>query len=141
MGRVKVLPIDLAIETPAGPAEAWRSITDPARVALWFTDVSSLGPVGSRYRLEFGDGSVVTGEVLELEPGRRFSHGWRWEHDDPAEATVVTWTVEPLAGGRSRIRLVHAGWDTTADGSAARDEHEAYWSGYLDDLRDILDEA
>ncbi len=24
---------------------------------------------------------------------------------------------------------------------AIRDDHEAYWSGYLDDLRDLLEEA
>jgi hypothetical protein len=28
-----------------------------------------------------------------------------------------------------------------ADSIASRDDHEAYWSGYLDDLRDVLDEG
>jgi uncharacterized protein YndB with AHSA1/START domain len=141
MGRMQLEPIDLAIETRAPAAQAWRTLTDPALVELWFTEVSPLGPVGSTYRLAFGDGSVVTGELLVHEPGRRFAHAWRWEGDDASETTVVTWTVEPLSGGGSRIRLVHAGWETSQGGEGARDDHEAYWSGYLDDLRDVLDEA
>ena len=36
-------------------------LTEPEGVALWFTDASPLGPVGSTYRLDFGDGSLVTG--------------------------------------------------------------------------------
>jgi len=133
-------PIDIAIETRADPGVAWAAITRPDRIALWFTDASPLGPVGSAYRLDFGDGSVVTGEVLALEPGHRFSHGWAWVGAGPGDATVVTWSVEPLPAGGSRIRLEHAGW-SEPDGEVARDEHEAYWRGYLDDLRDILEEA
>lgn len=133
-------PIELAIETSADPALAWAAITRPDRIALWFTEASPLGPVGSAYRLDFGEGDVVLGEVLELEPGRRFSHTWAWAESDGGEPTIVTWTVEPLAAGGSRIRLVHAGW-AEAEGALARDDHEAYWAGYLDDLRDVLEEA
>jgi uncharacterized protein YndB with AHSA1/START domain len=132
-------PIELVLETTAAPADAWLAITDPARIVLWLTEATPLGPVGSAYRLDFGDGTVV-GEVLELEPGRRFSHAWRWEGRDPADVTTVTWSVEPRAGGGSRVRLVHAGWGEAA-GMLARDDHEAYWAGYLDDLRDVLEPA
>jgi uncharacterized protein YndB with AHSA1/START domain len=137
--RPVVRPIDLAIETAAGPAAAWQAVTLPERIALWFTDASPLGGVGERYRLDFGEGSVVTGEVVALDPGRRFAYTWTWEDAESEAATTVAWTVEPLAGGGSRIRLVHSGWD--AGEEPARDDHEAYWTGYLDDLRDILAES
>jgi uncharacterized protein YndB with AHSA1/START domain len=133
-------PIDLAIETTADPEVAWQAITLPDRIALWFTGASPLGPVGSAYRLDFGNGSVVIGEVLEVEPGRRFSHSWMWEAADAGDTTTVTWSVERLPGGGSRVRLEHTGW-AEVGGVRARDDHEAYWTGYLDDLRDILDEA
>lgn len=135
-----VPPIDLAIETSADPETAWRTVTVPERVALWLTDASPLGPVGSPYRLDFGDGSVVTGEVLAVEPGRRFEHTWTWEGADSGEVTTVEWTVEPLPGGGSRVRLVHRDWNEGGD-TATRDDHEGYWTGYLDDLRDILEEV
>ncbi len=138
---VRIPPIELSIETGADPETAWLAITDPDRVVLWLTAATPVGPVGSPYRLDFGDGSVVVGEVLVVEPGRRFSHTWAWEDAGPGPGTVVTWTVERVAGGRTRLALRHDGWDAAGDGEAGRDDHEAYWSGYLDDLRDVLEEA
>jgi uncharacterized protein YndB with AHSA1/START domain len=116
-------------------------VTDPARIAEWFTDASALGPVGSAYLLDFGDGSIVGGTILAVEPGRSFSHSWRWQGADEDETTTVTWSVEPAPGGGSRIRLVHDGWAEAGLDEGARDDHEAYWAGYLDDLRAVLDEA
>jgi uncharacterized protein YndB with AHSA1/START domain len=139
--RVRVPPIDLAIETPARPDDAWSALTEPARVALWFTEASPVGAVGSAYQLDFGDRSVVTGEVVALEPGRRLAYTWAWADGEAGETTVVTWTVEPLPGGGSRVRLVHDGWDAAGGNATARDDHEGYWTGYLDDLRDVLGEA
>jgi uncharacterized protein YndB with AHSA1/START domain len=136
-----VPPIDLAIVTPASPEAAWQAITIPERIATWFTAASPLGPPGSPYRLDFGDGSVVVGEVLDLEPGRRFVHSWAWQGAEPGEVTTVEWSVEPLPGGGSQVRLVHDGWHAAGLDATARDEHETYWAGYLDNLRDILGEA
>ena len=138
--RVRVAPIELVLETGADTETAWRALTEPALVTLWFTDATPLGPAGTRYRLDFGDGTVVSGEVLAVEPGRSFAFAWAWEGTEPAEITRVTWTVEPHLGG-SRVRLVHEGWDEAGIDSSARDDHEGYWTGYLDDLRDVLSEA
>jgi uncharacterized protein YndB with AHSA1/START domain len=140
---VEVDPIELAFETPADPDLAWAYLTDPDRVAEWFTEVAPLGDVGEPYRIDFGEGSVVEGLILELEPGRRFAHGWAWT-DTEREAqrpTRVEWRVEPAAGGGARIILRHDGWSEAGADDAIRDDHEAYWSGYLDDLRDVLEEA
>jgi len=137
---VRVPPIDLVVETGADPELAWRTLTEPERVTLWFTDASRPGAVGTGYRLDFGDGSVVRGTVLALEPGRSFSHTWLWDGAPEGEVTRVTWSVEPHLGG-SRIHLVHDGWDGSGLDGRARDDHEGYWTGYLDDLRDILEEA
>lgn len=137
----RVSPIDIAFDTDADPAMAWHVITDPARVAEWFTDASPLGPVGSTYRLDFGDGSVVAGEVLALEPGHGFAHAWHWDGADPSETTTVAWTVTALPGDGSRIRLVHDGWGEAGLDASTRDDHEGYWTGYLDDLRDLLSGA
>jgi uncharacterized protein YndB with AHSA1/START domain len=83
---------------------------------------------------------VVAGEVLAVEPDRSFAYVWAWESAEPGEVTRVTWTVEASDGG-SRIRLVHDGWDEAGLDASARDDHEGYWTGYLDDLRDVLSEA
>jgi uncharacterized protein YndB with AHSA1/START domain len=137
----RVPPIDLAVDTRVAPADAWRAVTNPARIAEWFTDASALGAVGSPYRLDFGEGSIVGGTVLRVDPGRSFAHTWHWDGATESETTTVTWSVEALPGGGSRIRLVHEGWDEAGLDAGARDDHEGYWTGYLDDLRDVLEEA
>jgi len=133
-------PIDIEVELPVDAATGWRAITDPDRVIEWFTSASPVGPVGSVHRIDFGDGSVVSGEITELAPGRRFAHRWHWDGADDAETTLVTWTVTPSAGG-STIRLVHDGWAEAGLDAASRDDHEGYWTGYLEDLRDLLSGA
>src|SRR5512140_3331894 len=127
-----VPPIVLDIETAASPAEAWSAVTVPDRIADWFTDASPLGPVGSAYRLDFGDGSVVDGVVTELEPGQRFGYTWAWADSEPDQQTAVRWSVEPLPGGGSRIGLIHDGWSEAGLDQSARDDHEGYWTGYLE---------
>jgi uncharacterized protein YndB with AHSA1/START domain len=138
---VDVEPIELVIETPADPEIAWSYLTDPDRVQEWFAEVVPIGTVGDPYRIDFGEGSIVEGEILELEPGRRFAHGWAWSDAEPSRPTRVEWRVEPLAGGGSRVVLRHEGWAEAGTDDTIRDDHEAYWSGYLDDLRDLLEEA
>jgi uncharacterized protein YndB with AHSA1/START domain len=140
MDGVRVEPIDLIVVTGADPELVWRTLTEPARVALWLTDASRLGPAGSRYRLDFGEGSVVEGEVLGVEAGRSFAYSWSWSGAEPGETTRVTWTLEPRLGG-TRLRLVHDGWDEAGIDATVRDDHLRYWSGYLDDLHDVLEEA
>jgi uncharacterized protein YndB with AHSA1/START domain len=134
-------PIVLEIETPAAPARAWAALTEPDLVAEWFTDASPLGEIGAPYRLDFGDGSVVDGVVTLIEPGHRFAHTWAWADADPRHETMVTWSIEPLPDGGSRVTLVHDGWAEAGVDEASRDDHEGYWSGYLDDLVSILASA
>lgn len=132
-------PITLMVETSASAADAWATLTEPDRIAEWFTDASRLGEVGDPYRLDFGDGTVVEGVVRLVDPGRRFAHTWVWADVDPHQETLVTWSVEPMPGGGSRVTLTHDGWAEAGVDEAARDDHEGYWSGYLDDLLAILD--
>jgi len=137
-------PILLEITTRASPAETWAALTEPDRIAAWFTDASPLGDVGSAYRLDFGDGSVVEGVVTELEPGHRFAHTWAWADADddvlPGPSTMVSWSVEPAPRG-ARVTLTHGGWTEAGLDEVVRDDHEGYWVGYLDDLAAILDPA
>jgi len=136
-----VTPIRLVIRTPVPPEVAWTYVTDPDRVEEWFTAASPVGAVGDSYVLDFGEGSVVQGEIVEVEPGRRFAHRWAWLDAEPRQETTVTWNIRPVEGGGSEIELLHEGWDEAGADEVIRDDHEAYWSGYLDDLRDLLEDA
>ncbi|MEX2184426.1 MAG: SRPBCC domain-containing protein [Chloroflexota bacterium] len=134
-------PIDLSIETAAAPGQAWATLTDPALVATWFTDASPVRRVGDAYRLDFGDGSVVEGIVMELDPVRRLAYTWSWVGAEAHEETLVMWTVEEREKGGSAIRLVHDGWAEAGLDASARDDHAGYWAGYLEDLAAVLAEV
>ena len=131
-------PIVIVRETAAAPAAAWSALVDPAHVRQWFTDASPVGRVGDAYRLDFGD-SIVEGIVSEIVPGHRFAYTWSWAHDDPRHQTHVSWEVQPLPGGGSRLTLRHDGWTEVAANEATRDDHAGYWEGYLDDLVNHLE--
>jgi len=135
-----VAPILLAFRTPAPPETAWAFVTEPDRIAEWFTDASPLGKIGDSYRLDFGEGSVVEGVVTAIRLGHSFSHTWAWADAGPSEPTLVTWTVRPTDAG-SEIELLHGGWTEAGADDATRDDHEAYWSGYMDDLEGLLEGA
>ena len=134
-----VASLHLSRRVRAGRADAWAAITDPAIIRRWFASVSPLGRMGDPYRVEFEDGSAVVGRVLAIDPGRRFVHGWAWEGDEAGATTRVTWAVEPMSTGGSRIVLEHDGWSDAGLGADDRDEHAGYWEAYLDDLRALLD--
>ena len=61
-------PIVVARDTHASPAESWAAIVEPERVALWFATVTPAGPVGSPYRIDFGDSAVEGVVLVERDP-------------------------------------------------------------------------
>jgi uncharacterized protein YndB with AHSA1/START domain len=132
-------PIELTAITTADPATTWRALTEPEVVAMWFTEASVPGPVGSPYRLDFGDGSLIEGVIRALEPGRRLAYTWAWAGQEPRQETLVTWTAEPDPEGGTRITLVHSGWAEAGADEVTRDDHTTYWEMYLDDLVTLLD--
>jgi uncharacterized protein YndB with AHSA1/START domain len=130
-------PIVIVRETAATPEAAWRALVEPDLVARWFTSAGPVGSAGDPYRLDFGD-SVIDGVITEIVPGRRLGYTWRWADTEPPQETVVTWEIEALRDGGSRVIVRHGGWDEAGADESSRDDHAAYWSGYLDDLADLL---
>jgi len=133
-------PITLKAATSGSPRAAWAALTDPTLVVEWFTEASPVGPVGAPYRLDFGDGSVISGRIRALEPGHRLAYSWAWADTEPVEETLVTWTLEPLPGGGTEGTLEHAGWAEAGSDESTRNDHAGYWEGYLEDLVAVLDE-
>jgi uncharacterized protein YndB with AHSA1/START domain len=134
---VKPQPIVLSIETPADPETAWEAITDPDRVAEWFTDVSEIGMAGDPYRIDFGD-SAVEGVIVDVQPLLRLAYTWRWEGAEADEQTLVAWTVEAVSDDGTRITVEHTGWPATTADDTTRDDHAGYWQAYLEDLEALL---
>ena len=139
MPEGQIAPIVISREVRASTERAWAALVEPDLVARWFTDATPVGEPGEPYRLDFGDSAVV-GTVTELVPEKAFAYTWTWEYADPPLTTSVRWTVEAIPGGGSRVTLLHDGWADAGADAAERDDHAAYWEGYLDDLAELLDQ-
>ncbi len=92
------------------PEKLWRALTDRQALAQWLMACDFEPKVGHTFQFREpnpkGWRGIVDCKVLEVDPPRRLSYSWL---GDPSwkEPTVVTWTLEPIAGG-TRLRLEHS---------------------------------
>ncbi len=95
---------------PHAPARVWRALTDPEQLARWLMPNDFEPRVGHRFTFttEPGPGfdGIVRCEVLELTEERTLSLSWRGGPLD----TVVTFTLEPVGEGSTRLRVEHTGF-------------------------------
>src|SRR5439155_4370497 len=114
----------------AHPVEAvWRTVTEPSELAHWFpSSVSGDLRAGGRLSFAFETDGVppMEGEVLELEPPRRFT--FLWGEDE------LRFELEPAEGGEGC--LLHFTCVLGEREKAARDA--AGWHVCLDRLEDRL---
>lgn len=78
------------------------------------------------------DGSETDwGEITEWDPPRRLCYLWHIRRDR-ADATDVSLTFVPIGENRTRLDIVHTGWDRLgADGATWRDANQSGWRGLL----------
>ncbi|MGE3075302.1 MAG: ArsR/SmtB family transcription factor [Dehalococcoidia bacterium] len=128
VGALAGLRYDLEIETMerpkhvydvyirATPERVWEAITSGEQTRAWFHGTSRTGELnpGAPLKLLTSDGeSAVDGEVIEVDPPRRYVHTWKanwgpeFEGDRPSR---VTWELTPM-GATTRLRLIHDDFD------------------------------
>jgi uncharacterized protein YndB with AHSA1/START domain len=123
--------------TIAAPRElVWAYWTDPARLVQWMGSVASLDlRPGGDVRIEYANGAVMLGTVLEAEPPRRLVFTWGWE--DPAElvrpgGSRVEVDLDEADGG-TLLRLRHLGLP-----QAEAAGHAEGWDYFLGRLADAV---
>lgn len=117
-----------AIEVEAPPERVWRLLTDPAELPRWWPDAAELEPgIGGRVVLRFGPGDV-SGEITAWEPPRALAFTWIGS-DRPTVELHVAFTVEDLGDGRSRVSVVHSGFETAP--AEAREAVVGGWGHFL----------
>lgn len=94
---------------PYPPDAVWSALTDARAIRQWWVDTDFRPEPGVRFFFQdtpqgSWDGRV-TGEVLEVDPGRRVRFSW----SGGGHETEVTWTVEPAPGG-SRVTVEQVGF-------------------------------
>ena len=97
----------------ATPEAIWQAITDPefTRATSTARRSTARGRVGAPVRYVLPDGTDgVTGEIEEIEPGRRLVMTWRVLYDAAmAEEppSRVEWLLTPGDDGVTRVTTIH----------------------------------
>jgi uncharacterized protein YndB with AHSA1/START domain len=102
----------VSIEIAAPVQKVWDEITKTGRIqrALYNTVLESTLRPGAKLRYYSPDKKrvFVVGEVLEIDPPRRFVHTYVLMLR-PEPPTLVTWTLEETPSG-CRVTIAHSGW-------------------------------
>jgi uncharacterized protein YndB with AHSA1/START domain len=109
--------IRIVRDYPQSAAKVWRALTDPALIPLWTSTGAGGRPegfapiAGTKFRLiaapKPGWNGIVDCEVLEVDEPRLLRYSWT--DGNGGETTVVTYRLEPQAGG-TRFTYEHTGF-------------------------------
>jgi uncharacterized protein YndB with AHSA1/START domain len=92
------------------PDEAWRWWTEPDRLVRWMGSTADIDlRPGGAIRIEYANGAVMAGEIVNLDAPHALDLTWGWE--DPSEVvrpggSRVEVRFEPVPGG-TRVRVRH----------------------------------
>ena len=126
--------------SPPPPFFGYRLAPDEARVALFDEGIrTAAGPVHIPARPDIGMRARVC--VPLVGGGRRLGYLWHIRRTREA-ATDVLVHFEDAAGGGSRIRIEHTGWERLGDeGPSWRDANRGGWDGLLPHFRTAAEEG
>lgn len=126
--------VELRVTIHARPSTVFRFLSDPERFARWWAvpggGSATIEPrPGGAVRIQYENGHVMSGEVVALEPDRRFVMLWGYEEETkaiPPSSTRVEIDLEPVDAG-TEVTLRHGGLPDEPN----RTGHEAGWRYYL----------
>jgi uncharacterized protein YndB with AHSA1/START domain len=133
-----------SIVIDAPPDKVYRSLIDEKELVRWMPTEAKLDPrAGGALRFKFrwaarNMDTEVTGKIVELVPGKKVAYTWvaamHSDRDptrmDDAPAALVTWSLEELPGGRTKVTLVQKGFD-----ERFRQDGESGWEHFLAELK------
>lgn len=131
--RALVVRKELELDAPL--RKVWRAITEPARIADWFSD-EVRGPAlqpGSVGEFAWHSHGGFAFEVEEVDPPHHLV--WRWAREpgksmDECVWTRVDWALAELPDDRTRLTLVETGFVD----EAGRRENDGGWDHELGEL-------
>jgi uncharacterized protein YndB with AHSA1/START domain len=140
-GTEAIDPIRASVTLEAPPADAFAGFSD-GMSTWWPREFTWSGELLERIGMdghvggfchEVGAGGMRLdwGRVSSWEPPRRLAFSWQIGPDrvpqpNPAKASQVEVSFEPLAGDRATVTVVHRGWERHGEGGRAyRDQFAA----------------
>lgn len=94
-------------EVPGTPEQVWQALATGPGISSWFypTDVEERD--GGDFCYHTGYQMDYPGRATGWEPPYRFAHEGR-DCGPDGPLTLTDWTIEPRAGGRCLVRVVHS---------------------------------
>ncbi len=114
---------------PVPIAALWGWVTEPAKLARWFSPVSGDLTVDGAYTIDFGE-DTGGGTIQRCNPTSGFSVTWDHAGEPSGLVTVALHVVEP-----EQTRLVLEHRQLPANQTAG---HAAGWHSYLDRLAESI---
>lgn len=90
----------------ASLSEAWEVLTERDSLEGWLGRARYEPRVGSALTIDFGGGDSIRGEVVAIDPPRRFAFTWS-EDEATEESSLVSLELVEVAGG-TRLTLTHS---------------------------------
>jgi uncharacterized protein YndB with AHSA1/START domain len=127
----------------ATPEQVWQAITDPAWTQRYFHGTAPEQPfeAGQPYRTTVvaAGQPAVDGMIEEMDPPHRLVQTWHVLYDAAMAQeppSRVTWEIDPVGDGLTRLRLVHGDlafspktWANVKDG----------WVWVLDSMKSLIE--
>lgn len=126
--------IDLSVEVPGTPEQAWEAIATGPGISSWFIPCDVEERAGGAVTMDFGGYGKETGRVSAWEPPTRVVFEGNSGRDD-GRSLAYEWLVEARDGGTCVVRLVNSGFGTGADWDADYDGMTQGWKVFLENLR------
>lgn len=126
----------------APPERVWEAITTPEFTARYYygstlkTDLA----IGAPFTYHMPNGApIVEGAVLASEPPRRLIHTYRslWPPLDQDAPTTVTWELEALPGGVTKVTVVHEDFQGETD--TYKGLQSGGWTWILSNMKTLLE--
>jgi Activator of Hsp90 ATPase homolog 1-like protein len=143
-------PLRIELELDCAPAHAFHTWTD--RLSTWWPRGHSVSGdpvavvleprVGGRIFERTSSGQEIDwGWVTTWDPPQRIGYRWHMRRE-PAEATDVDVRFNSTPDGRTRLEIVHSGWERLgAEAEAWRDANRGGWDGLLPHFTAACDRA
>lgn len=139
------LMIRKVVDVPASVDDTWQAWTTSEGVTTFFAPEASLElAVGGEYEMYFapespkgqrgGEGCKILGFV----PGEMLSFTWNAPPSMPEVRKEKTWVVltfTPLEGNKTRVSLIHLGWQAGEEWQKALKYFDAAWEIVLGRLQ------
>jgi len=126
----------------ASPAAVFRALTDEKELLQWFPNQGAVlearigGAVEFKFLRPDGAKHMMRGRILEIVPGIKLSYSWKFD-SAPDSNEVVTWTLEPVDGSKTRVTLVHTGFKKPSQKNLESGMSlEAGWTHFIAQLAD-----